>query len=430
MVDDLKGMNPMRHCSTGMKLMLVTVMASLLAGGTVLAAGPVAAKAAAPREGVPKLIDLGSKSCIPCKLMAPILEDLKKQYAGKMDVEFVDVSIRENLPKARQYGIRMIPTQIFLDANGKELWRHEGFISGFGILDKFRELGYGFAAEALKPGLTRMEPVKKDTRTKDAMCFMCDGDLPDETLVVVKTDKGDVKLCGMHHFFVMYSCMTEDTAGLEKKVSVATANGGAMVPLADAVFLYGVDEKTGRPWIKAFTDRAAAQKHQATASGSLLAYEALKRKELAPRCGFCDRATYPEDAAAVHVGGIRTCGCCSHCALGVAAKTGGTIEVRQPDRRSGKMITVRTLGGYVVSVEPKTAVAWFGLRRKPDGSFGSAGCFHQGFFTSEESLKKWLEENPMAVGKMISIDQALADKMKLSPAQIAKACKVGECAPK
>jgi len=407
-----------------------TAFTGLLASGGALAAEPTAPPTAVTRQGVPKLVDLGSKLCIPCKLMAPILEQLKQQYAGKMEVEFIDVSVRENLPKAKQYGIRMIPTQVFLDAAGKELWRHEGFISGFGILDKFRKLGYGFAAEALKPKLTRMEPVKQDDRAKDAMCFMCDGDLPAETLVVVKTDKGDVKLCGMHHFFVMYSCMTEDTAGLEKKVSVANADGGAMIPLADAVFLYGVDEKTGRPWIKAFADRAAAQKHQAKAGGSIRAYEALKQKELAPRCGFCDRAAYPEDSASVKVGGIHTWGCCSHCALGVAARTGGTIEVRQPDRRSGKMIAVQTLGGYVVSVEPKTAVAWFGLRRKPDGSFGSAGCFHQGFFTSEESLKKWLEQNSSAVGRMISIDQALADKMKLSPEQIAKACKVGECAPK
>ena len=94
------------------------------------------------------------------------------------------------------------------------------------------------------------------------------------------------------------------------------------------------------------------------------------------------------------------------------------------------MIVVKTLGGYVESIEPKTAVAWFGLRKKPDGSFGSAGCFHQGFFATPENLKEWVEQSPAATGKMISIDQALGDKMKMSPQQIQKACKMGECAPK
>jgi len=390
----------------------------------------VAAEPAVTRTGVPKMVDLGSKSCIPCKLMAPILEDLKRQYAGKMEVEFIDVSVRENLPKAKQYNIRMIPTQVFLDADGKELWRHEGFISGFGILDKFRGLGYAFATDALKPQFTRMEPVKADERPKDGICFMCDGDLNPNTTVVVKTDKGDVKLCGMHHFFVMSSCLTEETAGFEKKVSVIDFATGKMVPLTDAVYLYGVQEESGRPWIRAFADRVAANKEMQSAGGSLITYDALKQKELGPRCGFCDRATYPEDAAVVKVAGIHTWGCCSHCALGVASRTHANIEVRQPDRLTGEKVTVKTLGGYVVSVEPKTAVAWFGLRKKPAGSFGSAGCFHQGFFTTPENLKKWVGQNPLAIGEMISIDQALADKMKLSPEQIAKACKVGECAPK
>jgi len=67
---------------------------------------------------------------------------------------------------------------------------------------------------------------------------------------------------------------------------------------------------------------------------------------------------------------------------------------------------------------------------RENGKFISAGCFHQGFFTSEENLKKWAEENPAETGKAIPIAQALADKMKLSTEQIQKACKIGECAPK
>ncbi|MFC1634574.1 hypothetical protein ACFL5Z_07000, partial [Planctomycetota bacterium] len=77
-----------------------------------------------------------------------------------------------------------------------------------------------------------------------------------------------------------------------------------------------------------------------------------------------------------------------------------------------------------------TSLAWFGQRKRPDGTWGSAGCFHQGFFVNAENLKKWVEQNPYETGRLISISQALANKMKLSPEQIKKACKIGECAPK
>jgi thioredoxin 1 len=96
--------------------------------------------------GLPRLVDLGAKTCIPCKKMAPILEELKKEYAGRMDVEFIDVWLKENVPLATQYGIRVIPTQVFLDAAGKELWRHEGFISKEDILAKWKELKIDLAA--------------------------------------------------------------------------------------------------------------------------------------------------------------------------------------------------------------------------------------------------------------------------------------------
>jgi hypothetical protein len=116
--------------------------------------------------------------------------------------------------------------------------------------------------------------------------------------------------------------------------------------------------------------------------------------------------------------------------MGVAARTGHDIEVHQPDGLTGEMVVVKTMNGSVASLHPPTAVAWFGLRKKPDGSWASAGCFHQGFFVNEDNLKKWVEQHPCETGKMITIQQALADKMKLTPQQILKACKIGECAPK
>lgn len=88
---------------------------------------------------LPKLLDLGANKCIPCKAMAPILEELKKEYAGRMDVEFIDVW--QNPDAGKAFNVEMIPTQIFYDAEGKELFRHTGFYGKDDILGKWAELG-------------------------------------------------------------------------------------------------------------------------------------------------------------------------------------------------------------------------------------------------------------------------------------------------
>lgn len=88
---------------------------------------------------LPRLVDLGADKCIPCKMMAPILEELKQDYAGTINVEFIDVW--KTPEKAKEYGITIIPTQIFFDASGKELFRHEGFFSKEDILGKWKEFG-------------------------------------------------------------------------------------------------------------------------------------------------------------------------------------------------------------------------------------------------------------------------------------------------
>jgi thioredoxin 1 len=387
--------------------------------------------AAAPSaSGVPRLVDLGSVTCIPCKMMAPILEELKKEYAGRLSVEFYDVV--QNPAVAKQYNMKLMPTQIFFDASGRELFRHEGFFAKDDILAKWKELAVDLAGpSSAAPAFERLTPAKPDERPKDNICYMCDGDINPKTLVTVQTEKGPVRLCGPHCYFIMYSCLTEDKTGFEKKVTVTDWAAGKPVPLSEAAFLYGEDETTGRPWIRAFAGREAALVARAANGGNTLALAALQEKELSHRCGFCERACYPQDAAEVIVeGGVHTWGCCSHCALGVAARTGKNIEVREKDRLTKQAIIVKTLDGKVASLQPATAVAWFGQRQKPDGTWASAGCFHQGFFASADNLKKWVEQSPYETGRLITISQALADKMKLSADQIQKACKIGECAPK
>ena len=89
--------------------------------------------------GLPRLVDLGSTTCTPCKMMTPILDDLSKGYKGKLTVEFINVS--ENPKVAGEYNVRMIPTQVFFDKNGHEFFRHVGFYPKEDILAKFREHG-------------------------------------------------------------------------------------------------------------------------------------------------------------------------------------------------------------------------------------------------------------------------------------------------
>ncbi len=72
-------------------------------------------------------VELGSVRCIPCKMMQPIMKDIEKDYAGQVKVVFHDVWTPEGEPFAQDYKIRIIPTQIFLDKDGKEYFRHEGF---------------------------------------------------------------------------------------------------------------------------------------------------------------------------------------------------------------------------------------------------------------------------------------------------------------
>lgn len=72
-------------------------------------------------------VELGSVNCIPCKQMQPIMKSIEEKYGDQVKVVFYDVWKEDQKKYAQQYGIKLIPTQVFLDANGKEFHRHEGF---------------------------------------------------------------------------------------------------------------------------------------------------------------------------------------------------------------------------------------------------------------------------------------------------------------
>jgi thioredoxin 1 len=96
--------------------------------------------------GIPRLVDLGADKCIPCKAMAPILVELRTEYAGRLRVDFIDVW--KDPSAGDPYHIYAIPTQIFFDGNGNELTRHEGFISKADILATWKRFGYDFSSPA------------------------------------------------------------------------------------------------------------------------------------------------------------------------------------------------------------------------------------------------------------------------------------------
>lgn len=73
-------------------------------------------------------VEIGSVNCIPCRMMQPVMEKVKQKYGNKVSILFYDVWTEEGAPYAQKYGIRVIPTQVFLDTNGKEFFRHEGYL--------------------------------------------------------------------------------------------------------------------------------------------------------------------------------------------------------------------------------------------------------------------------------------------------------------
>jgi len=165
---------------TPVKILIVAALAVVVGGAVALKNNkaateshsvPPAAAASGPTEGLaakaapaadtsqpgpaataklPRMVDLGAGKCIPCKMMKPILDELKRDYAHRFITEFIDVW--ENPDAGKKYGIEMIPTQIFYDAEGKERFRHVGFYGKEDILGKWQELGVDISGKSPAAG--------------------------------------------------------------------------------------------------------------------------------------------------------------------------------------------------------------------------------------------------------------------------------------
>lgn len=92
-----------------------------------------------PVKGMVTMLDLGAKKCIPCKMMAPIMEKMEKAYKGKASIVFIDVW--ENRDQGPRFKIRAIPTQLFFNELGEEVFRHVGFLDERSIIEQLTKMG-------------------------------------------------------------------------------------------------------------------------------------------------------------------------------------------------------------------------------------------------------------------------------------------------
>jgi len=125
-----------------MKRIILLIIIVLMVSADAQAELPSATDATVRQSlgsGKPTVIDLGARTCIPCKKMAPILESLSTEYRGKASVLFIDV--HENQAAAQKFRIQMIPTQIFFNNQGKEVKRHVGFMDKTAIVNELKTSG-------------------------------------------------------------------------------------------------------------------------------------------------------------------------------------------------------------------------------------------------------------------------------------------------
>ncbi len=104
---------------------------SMLLACSLLSATPLPTRTQEPavriRNPAITFVELGSVKCIPCRQMQPVMKAIEEKYGGQVKIVFHDVWKEDQRHYAKEYGIRVIPTQVFLDQNGREVMRHEGF---------------------------------------------------------------------------------------------------------------------------------------------------------------------------------------------------------------------------------------------------------------------------------------------------------------
>jgi len=121
------------------RVVFILMILPLLYATPSLSASEVSSDPALPIKEMVTMIDFGADTCIPCKMMKPILEELHQEYKGKAAIVYVDIRGRSDIP--RKYRLRGIPTQVFFDTSGKEVYRHVGFLDKASIEKQLKKMG-------------------------------------------------------------------------------------------------------------------------------------------------------------------------------------------------------------------------------------------------------------------------------------------------
>jgi thioredoxin 1 len=118
---------------------LAVLASSLFLSGFSQASDVDSVLAQAKKDNKVVMLELGSVGCIPCEQMKPVMQKLRDTYKGKLEVFYIDV--REDNKAGRQFGVHMIPSQVFLDIAGKEFHRHIGFYAYEEIVPVLKKAG-------------------------------------------------------------------------------------------------------------------------------------------------------------------------------------------------------------------------------------------------------------------------------------------------
>ena len=129
----------MKPKTRGLIIALALIGAAVAAIVILKPGGDPVQPAEAASTKLPKLIDFGSMMCLPCREMAATLEEVKREYEGRAHVIVIDVY--ENYDLAQAVGVQFIPTQIFYDADEKEVFRHTGVMTKDEIVAQFKKMG-------------------------------------------------------------------------------------------------------------------------------------------------------------------------------------------------------------------------------------------------------------------------------------------------
>jgi thioredoxin 1 len=119
---------------------LSTLLLVVVTGFIGWSIGPARGQASAPAKSRPAIYDFGSGRCLSCREMEKILDAIKGQYGGQVEVRLIYVDQDRDL--ARQYKVMVIPTQVFVDASGQEVFRHLGLFPKDKLVKKLQELKF------------------------------------------------------------------------------------------------------------------------------------------------------------------------------------------------------------------------------------------------------------------------------------------------